>query len=665
MPGLGWILFISYKLLFPILSKGIALHLNTIDEIKARIDIVDLVSETVKLRHSGKNYLGFCPFHQNSRTPAFAVFPDSGTWRCFGQCNEGGDIFKYVMKKEGWDFSQALKYLAERAGVQLQPVTPETEARAEEYDRLHTLLEEAVTFYRHQLFHTPPGQQALEYLHKRGLRNETIENFGLGYAPSAWEAILQHFTSKGYSQDELLQVGLVTQRDTGGLYDRFRHRIMFPIRDVAGKMAGFGGRILNPEDQPKFINTAQTALFDKGRLLYALDLARKAIRSQDQVVIVEGYLDVIALHQGGFTNTVSPMGTALTEDQLRLLKKYTRRIVLALDPDAAGEKATLRGLEMARQAMDHAPEAAFDARGLLRHEARLQADLRVTTLPEGQDPDEVVNRDPSEWARILEAARPVVIHVMETLAQGRNLEDPKVKSDIAARVLPLIDDVANPVERDAYRQRLARLLRIDERALESARTTPVGRPRRRQPAQTPEPVESRASNAPVGLKGVGTSYALEGYCLGVLLRKPEHLFLLDRWLQEAGLSRLCVDDFTHTGHQLVFRLLQESLEQDQVEPQQYVLNHLPDSLTELGQNLLSMELPAGLAQDRLLEDLNRRVVELRRVGIKQNLNQLRYLEEDAQDQGDLRAAPYWEMNTQYLQMLNRLDQALGLVSARR
>ena len=439
--------------------------MSSIDDIKNRIDIVDLVSETVKLRRSGKNYTGFCPFHTNTRTPAFVVFQESGTWRCFGQCNEGGDIFKFVMKKEGWDFPEALRRLAERAGVQLEPLTPERQVEKEEHERLRTLLEEAATFYRHQLLHSPPGQAALDYLHRRNLKDSAIEQFGLGYAPAGWDQAMQFFTGKGYSVEELLQTGLVTERESGGVYDRFRHRIIFPIRDPMGRMAGFGARILNPDDVPKFLNSPQTVLFDKGRLLYGLDLARKPIRTQDQVVIVEGYLDVIAVHQGGYPNTVSPMGTALTEDQLRLLKRFTRRIILALDADAAGEKATLRGLELARQALDRSAELGFDARGLLRQEARLQADLRVTTLPAGMDPDEVVNRDPAEWGRILEAAKPIVIHVMETLAAGHDLDDPKVKSEMASRVLPLIEDVPDPVERDAYRQRLARLLRIDEHAL--------------------------------------------------------------------------------------------------------------------------------------------------------------------------------------------------------
>src|SRR5271157_5680110 len=244
--------------------------MTVIDDIKARIDIVELVSETVKLRRSGRSYTGFCPFHPNSRTPAFAVFPESGTWRCFGQCNEGGDVFKFVMKKEGWDFSQALEHLAQKAGVTLEPQTPEREAEDEHIQRLRGLLEEAVTFYRHYLIQAPAGQEALAYLKKRGLQPATIEMFGLGYAPTGWETATQYFSGKGYTSQELLEAGLASERQEGsGIHERFRNRIMFPIRDGAGKMAGFGARILNPTDIPKFLNSPQTTLFDKGRLFMA------------------------------------------------------------------------------------------------------------------------------------------------------------------------------------------------------------------------------------------------------------------------------------------------------------------------------------------------------------------------------------------------------------
>ncbi|MDP3721354.1 MAG: DNA primase, partial [Anaerolineaceae bacterium] len=378
--------------------------MTAVDEIKARLEIVDIVSETVKLRRSGRSYTGFCPFHPNAKTPAFAVFPESGTWRCFGQCNEGGDIFKYMMKREGWDFAEALRRLAERAGVTLETFTPERKAAEDEYERLRELLEEAVNFYQFQLLKTPAGQPALDFLTRRGVKPETIQAFGLGYSPSGYDGMVNHFSAKGFSTDDLLAVGLVVPRESGGVYDKYRNRVMFPIRDAAGKMAGFGARILDPNDIPKFLNSPQTVLFDKSHLLYGLNFARKPIRAQDQVVIVEGYLDAIILHQAGFDNTVSPMGTALNEDQFRLLKKFTKRIVLALDADAAGEKATLRGLDLARNALDHETELTFDAHGLLRHEARLQADVRVTTIPDGMDPDEVVLRDPEEWRTILSAA---------------------------------------------------------------------------------------------------------------------------------------------------------------------------------------------------------------------------------------------------------------------
>ncbi len=271
-------------------------------------------------------------------------------------------------------------------------------------------------------------------------------------------------------------------------------------------MAGFGARVLDPNDIPKFINSPQTPVFDKGRLLYGLDRARKEIRTQDQAVIVEGYLDVIALHQAGFENAVSPMGTALTEHQLYLLKRHSRRIVLALDPDAAGSKATLRGLEIARQTMDHESEPVFDARGLLRQEARLQADIRVATLPDGMDPDEVVNRDPAEWQHLVESSRPVVIHVMETLAADRDLDDPKAKNEIAAQVIPLIEDVPSPIERDTYRQRLARLLRVNERALDEISPDKV---QRRQTGRKFSPASARIASA-----GAAEDNIPEQLCLG-------------------------------------------------------------------------------------------------------------------------------------------------------
>lgn len=646
--------------------------MSVIDEIKARIDIVDLISETVQLRRTGKNYSGFCPFHPNQRTPAFAVFPDSGTWRCFGQCNEGGDIFKFVMKKEGWDFPEALRYLADRAGVQLHAPTEQEKVEAEENDHLRALLEEAVTFYRHQLFNTPAGKQALEYLtQKRGLSIETLEAFGIGYAPHAWEATVNYFDSKGYPAADLLAAGLVTEREPDrnrpgtiqktDVYDRFRHRVMFPIRDPGGRMAGFGARILDPNDIPKFLNSPQTVLFDKGRLLYGLDLARKAIRSLDQAVIVEGYLDVIALHQAGFTNVVSPMGTALTEQQLYLLKRYSKRIVLALDPDAAGNQATLRGLQVARQAMDREQDPVFDARGLLGHEARLQADIRVTTLPAGLDPDEVVQRDPKEWERIIAEARPVVIHVMETLAEGRNLDDPKVKNEIAAQVMPLIEDVPSAIERDTYRQRLARLLRVNEAAL--LETAPAARGSRR-PGRRPTAVRAQQQIAQAAAPAQMSSYALEAYCLGILLRRPDLLYQVDRRMQNRRLPRLSPEDFLHADHQAILRLFQESVDQDMAEPQNFVFNSLSLSMMEMADSMLDRTAKLNPQDERVLEDLMRGLLTLRRRRIDQELDYRRFLIVESQEQGDYKATQDAQTVVQLAQIRRFIDEALKEYTSR-
>jgi DNA primase len=635
--------------------------MSIIDEIKSKIDIVDLVSETgIKLRHAGKNYTGFCPFHDNKHTPAFVVWPESGTWRCFGQCNEGGDIFKFVMKRENLDFKEALNKLAARAGVEVQTFIRQTPEQKEAHDNLRVLLEDALIFYRSHLM---ANADILSYLRKqRRLTDTSIETFGLGYAPNAWDSVLSHFSRRGYSERDLLESGLISERDNGGYYDRFRNRIMFPIRDENGHMSGFGARVVEPNDIPKFLNSPETPIFSKGRLLYGLDRARKPIRAVDQAVIVEGYLDVIALHQAGYENVVSPMGTALTEDQLRLLKRFTRKIVLALDPDTAGQKAVLRGLNAARAAMDREGEFGFDARGLLHNEARLQADLRVASIPDDLDPDEIVARDKEEWTRLIKNAKPIVTYVMETLATGQNIIDPKVKNQIAAQVIPLIEDLPNAVERDTYRQQLARMLRVDESALivTQAQASKVRR-RPSQPQNVRKPVVEK-SNVSVT---VSSSKKVEAYILGVLFRKPELLYRLDRLLQEYGLIKLAVQDFEYTDHQLLFGLIREAVEQDKTEHHEFVVESLPLSLQGLTRELIAQTPKLEHVEEKLLEELLRGVIKLRRVATGENLNQLRYLQEEAQQVGDLRAASYRDLVLKHTKLLRALDQAYQKMSLRR
>jgi DNA primase len=633
--------------------------MSTIDEIKSRIDIVDLVSEAgVKLRHAGRNYTGFCPFHDNKKTPAFVVWPETGTWRCFGQCNEGGDIFKFVMKRENLDFKGALNKLAARAGVEVPTYSKQSPEQKEAYENLRQLLEDAVVFYHG---HLTANADVLNYLYeKRGLTNASIETFGLGYAPNAWDSALTHFSGRGYSEQELLDAGLISERDSGGYYDRFRNRIMIPIRDEQGRMSGFGARIVDPDDVPKFLNSPDTAVFTKGRLLYGMDRARKPIRTADQAVIVEGYMDVIALHQAGYENVVSPMGTALTEDQLRLLKRFTRKIVLALDPDVAGQKAVMRGLDAARSAMDKEGELAFDARGLLRNESRLQADLRVASIPDDLDPDEIVARDKDEWAKLIEKAKPIVTHVMDTLAVDQNINDPKVKSQIAAQVVPLIEDLPNPLERDTYRQALARMLRVDERALLGTQAQGPRVKRSRGGAQ-----RQIVDKPDAGLAVVTSSKRTEEYLIGSLFRKPELLYRLDRVLQEFGLIALNAQDFDYTDHKLLFGLIRESVEQYKTEHHDFVVDAMPASLQVRSEELVQGAEKLERLEEKLLEELLRSVIKLRRVAAGENLNQLRFLQEEAHQGGDLRASNYTDLVLQHTRLLRDLDQAYKQMSAKR
>src|SRR5690348_4026945 len=396
-----------------------------IELIKQKLDIVEEIGAVVSLRKSGKAFKGLCPFH-GERTASFYVFPESGTWKCFG-CGEGGDLFTFVEKQQGLDFHDALVYLAERAGVALNarssedgpaPESAETVARK----RLRALNEAAAIWFHSQLLQATEAQYARSYLDSRGVNNESIGNWRLGYAPDG-DYLARYLLGQGYSEQELTEAGLARVRDAergAGMYDYFRNRLIFPIRDGAGRTIAFGGRELG-SGQPKYLNTPQTPLFDKSATLFGLDLARDAIRRGNRVIIVEGYMDVIVPYQHGTRNVVACIGSAITEKHIRQIKKLTRRVTLALDPDAAGESATIRGITVAQQAFDRVAipvpgPAAGETRtrkraapeGIVRFEEQVDAEITVARLPAGEDPDEFVRRDPAGWQRAIEQADPLI-----------------------------------------------------------------------------------------------------------------------------------------------------------------------------------------------------------------------------------------------------------------
>ncbi len=431
-----------------------------VDEIKQRIDIVELISGTVQLKKAGRSFKGLCPFHQE-KTPSFNVDPDRGTFHCFG-CSKSGDVFTWLQETEGLDFGEALRRLADRAGVRL----PERQApRADPAvqaakDALHG----AAEWVHSLLVRGQSGAQAREYLVRRGVSGETVERFGLGWAPDGWDGLTAHLRKAGLSVEQIEAAGLAIKGERG-LHDRFRARVMFPIRDADGKVTGFGGRILG-DGQPKYLNSPQTATFDKSRTLYALDLARGSIRKAGQAVIVEGYMDVVLPHQQGFTNVVASLGTALTAQQIELLQRYTQTIVLALDADAAGQAATVRGLEVARQALASrrrpVPGRGATRTGYLQLSA---GQIKIAVLSGGKDPDEIVREDPQAWQRMVDEAVPMMEHKLELELAGVDLNDPQRKAAAVQELVRFLVQVPDPIEWGHYIDRIAQRLRLDVRTV--------------------------------------------------------------------------------------------------------------------------------------------------------------------------------------------------------
>lgn len=656
--------------------------MSVTDEIKNRLDIVDVVSETVQLRRSGRNYTGFCPFHQNTRTPAFVVFPETQTWRCFGACADGGDLFSFVMKRESWDFKEALQLLARRAGVQLEELTPAAKERRGEQERLLNLLQAATDYFHQLLLHAPQAKHARRYVQERGLEEKTVEAFALGFALDSWDACRTHFSGQGYDDDDLLQAGLLTENpEKGTRYDRFRNRLMFPIRDAGGQVVGFGARTLEADGIPKYLNSPQTDLFDKSNLLYGLDMAKRDIREAWQAVIVEGYMDVLQGWQAGFRNVVAQMGTALTDTQLGLLKRYTKRFVIALDADAAGVQATMRSLQVAREALERDVEVRFDARGLIRHEGRLKADIRVVTLPEGHDPDDIIRRDPSRWPKLLEKARPVVAYVIETLTRDIDVNDAKAKADAVRQIMPLIGDVADPVERDHYRQMLSRKLRVDERALqqvalassmaEMSQSRPRRRPRKVNPTGDASPAAdngARRTTAPISGGRLATDMREADY-LRQCLRRPQLMRQVDMRLRAQDQPIVTGVDFSLPEDRALLHEMRKIVRERPVVTVEELCDSLDEVLAARASALLEAEYKNGDAeQERLADSLAQLILDLRLERIRRLLAEVQQLFYEAKEEGSKDALQMYKEQLQSLplsvQRLNRARWAMSAVSRR-
>ena len=436
---------------------------DAVAEIRDRIDIVDLVEGYVpSLRKAGQNFKGLCPFHRE-KTPSFIVFPGSQNFHCFG-CGKGGDLFTFYMLVENVEFREALRDLAAKAGVALEPTAPAPPGQDEHRRRLVEVNELAGMWFHHVLLKTPHGEAGRALVRQRGISPAMVERFRLGFAPDSWDALLNFLASRDIPAELAAEAGLATKRESGGFYDRFRNRLMFPIRDREGQIVGFGGRALG-DAMPKYLNSPQTAIFDKSSLVYGLDLARDAIRAANEVVIVEGYMDAITAHQFGYENVVASMGTALTEAQVAQIKRGSSRLVLALDADAAGQMATLRGLETMAGALDSEVRPVPTANGLLRFERKLKAEILIAQLPEGKDPDEMIRRAPGRWPDVVKGARPFLDFTIDLLTREIALEDPNAKSEVVRRVVPLLRQIPDSVKEAHYTRLLARRLDLPEQVI--------------------------------------------------------------------------------------------------------------------------------------------------------------------------------------------------------
>lgn len=416
-----------------------------VEQVRVRTDIVEVVSQYLELKKAGKNYVGLCPFHPDRR-PSLSVSPDRQMFYCFA-CGAGGDVFAFLMKREGISFGEALRLLARRAGIPWPEryLTPAQEARVRRRRRLLEALAAAAAFFQRQLWQEEAGEVARSYLASRGIAPPVAEKFGLGYAPAGWEGLGRALAAQGFHEQELVEAGLAVPREGGkGCYDRFRHRLTFPICDLQGQVVAFGGRALD-DSLPKYLNSPESLVFQKSSCWYGLYQAREGIRRRGEALVVEGYLDALTAHQFGFDWAVASMGTSLTREQARLLQGFCSQAVICYDADAAGQAATWRSLDLFRE---------------------LGLRVRVASLPEGEDPDSWLRSSrggPAEFARVLEQALPLVEYRLEAAMKDTDTVEGKLAA--VANIIPLLADISNAVEQEAYLRRAAKRLEVSEEAL--------------------------------------------------------------------------------------------------------------------------------------------------------------------------------------------------------
>jgi len=418
--------------------------MNDLEEIKERVDVVELISSYINLRKAGQNYKGLCPFHKE-KTPSFMVSPQKQIWHCFG-CGNGGDAFGFIMKMESMEFPEALRFLAQKAGVTLQKSTYEVQKQSSQKNILFELNDLAASFYHKTLMESKEAEVAREYLKKRGVDQSTILEFRLGYSSAGFDHLLEFLQKKGFDKKDIIKAGLVIQKEGGKIADRFYKRLMFPIINPSSAVLGFTARILTNEKEAKYINTAETSIYEKTKVLFGLDKAKKEIIERRWVVIVEGNMDVLSSFEAGVKNTVASSGTALTREQLKIIKRYTPNIILALDKDEAGKEALRRGVYLALE------------EGM---------SIKIADLKEHKDPDEMIKKNKNIWRKTLKESKHFLDFYFDNFSakiSGSNL-DATSKKRIAREILPFLKRMQDSIEQSHYIKKLARFLQVPESSI--------------------------------------------------------------------------------------------------------------------------------------------------------------------------------------------------------
>jgi DNA primase len=649
------------------------------DEIKQRIDIVEFISRYTPLKKAGKQYKGCCPFH-SERTPSFYVYPDQGSWHCYGACSTGGDVFSFLMKKENLDFREALQALARETGIDL--AQEQGDGLHRQRESLHDLNAAAAAFFAAMLRDNPGAAEARDYLRRRGIDAETEERFGLGYAPAGWNALRDYLYEKGYDYETQLLAGVVKRHEEqGNYYDAFRNRVIIPIRDRMGRVIGFGGRVLD-DSQPKYLNTAETPVFRKSQVVFGIDAAHAAIREADRAVIVEGYMDVVAAHQYGFTNVVACMGTALTPQQLRQLQRDTRNFVFALDADSAGREATIRGLNQARESLSKVSRMAVNPGGKLRLEERLSAELSVSSMPEGMDPDDVIRQDPARWQALIEQAQPLVDFFFRVISERYDLSSGSGKAAAASVLAPLIAELGDEIEQQHYVQKLSRLVSVPEMTI-AARVQAASATRSipfsdragyrsqggRGAGPLPWPGEDaswRENGDPESGSGISAPkirYRLdqEDYLLAHLLHQPESMIWLTAQAQEHNIGPPRAEDWQHVENQEIYRALKLFLAGDEQWDPELFQDKLPEWLhVRLRRLLAAAESWPVHNEGELRSDMLKVLVRIRIDRLKSDNLGIKFAIDEAQREGDREAIRSFDaINNRNLRELNHLQSTLA------